>query len=100
MALSIKPGVIFTEIHSAIVAALPKIDRIYSKFGQIGVITSARDGEHMGGSKHYTGEALDLRSFYFNGIERQEIHFELRNALGADYDVVLEKDHFHVEFDP
>lgn len=99
MALSIKPGVIFTDIHSAIITVLPKIDEIYAKFHQIAVITSARDGVHMKGSKHYTGEALDLRSYYFNGFERQEIHFELRNALGADYDVVLEKDHIHVEFD-
>jgi hypothetical protein len=28
------------------------------------------------------------------------IHHDLKQALGGQFDVVLEKDHIHVEFDP
>ena len=64
------------------------------------VITSAHDGTHMRKSLHYEGLALDLRTRYFRDKE-DKIKFaqELRDRLGDDYDVVVERDHIHVEFD-
>ena len=100
MAVSLKPGVRFEGIHSRVIEALPILDRIYTSFGRELVITSARDGQHMKGSLHYEGKALDLRTFYFTPLKRQEVHFEIRNALGPDFDVILEKDHIHLELDP
>lgn len=100
MALSLKPGVQFWGIHSRIVAALPVLEQIYSKFGQDLVITSARDGVHKPHSKHYSGEALDLRTFNLTPLERPEAHFDIHTALGSDFDVVLETDHIHIELDP
>ena len=100
MALSLKPGVLFEDIHSRIIETLPLIDRIYLSFGFNGVITSARDGKHMANSLHYVGKAIDLRTNFFSPLQRPEFHFELLSALGSDYDVVLEKTHVHLEFDP
>ena len=100
MAVSLKPGVRFEGIHSRIIEILPTLDWIYTSFGKDLVITSARDGKHMGGSLHYQGRALDLRTFYFTPLKRQEVHFEVQNALGGDFDVILERDHIHLEFDP
>jgi hypothetical protein len=31
-------------------------------FGRSLVVTSGKDGKHTGGSKHYTGKAIDVRS--------------------------------------
>ncbi len=98
--LSLKEGVKFEAISDRIVEILPSLTRIYRIFGQTCVITSARDGRHRTGSKHYTGEALDLRTFYFNQMEQRDIHREIQQALGSDFDVILEDDHIHVEFDP
>jgi len=100
VALSLKPGVIFEDIDSRIIETLPIVDKTYLKFGFNGVITSARDGKHMPTSLHYKGRALDLRTFFFSPLQRQEFHWELQNALGSDFDVLLEKDHIHYEFDP
>ena len=75
-------------------------DKIWAKLGQELVITSIEDGRHMEGSKHYTGEALDLRTRYFTEEEKRKAAEELANALGSDYDVVVEGDHIHCEYDP
>lgn len=80
--------------HAAIVA-----EQIYKKFGAECVITAGTDGKHMEGSLHYKGCALDMRTWNVAGRELQ-VKVELQQALGKDYDVVLEKDHIHVEWDP
>lgn len=67
------------------------------------VVTSVTDGKHMKGSKHYQGLAFDVR---INDKSKDEIHL-FYNALATDInlmrngcDVVLEKDHIHIEYDP
>ena len=64
------------------------------------VITSASDGKHGPNSLHYNGQALDLRTRHINGQGLQLVVDKLKEALGSQFDVVLESDHIHVEFDP
>lgn len=65
------------------------------------VITSGTDGSHMVGSKHYSGEALDVRISNFPNKEAVATFARLlRLRLGGDYDVVIEADHLHIEYDP
>jgi hypothetical protein len=61
-------------------------------------ITSLTDGQHMPGSLHACGDAVDIRlpSETSNTAMVQMI----RAALTSDYDVVLEADHIHIEYDP
>lgn len=73
---------------------------VYDDFGQEAVVTSLMDGKHKHNSKHYTGEAVDLRTFYFSTEEKEEVANILSDELGSDYDVVLESDHIHCEYDP
>ena len=63
------------------------------------VCTSGTDGKHMTGSKHYEAQAVDLRSFHVSQEMLPKIVSELKERLGKDYDVVLEKDHLHIEHD-
>lgn len=65
-------------------------------------VTSTREGRHMVGSRHYSGEAFDFRApvVILDGGEVGYLLNEVRELLGADFDVVFEGDHFHVEFDP
>lgn len=63
------------------------------------VITSGTDGKHMVGSKHYTSEALDLRTSNIKN-ELQEVMNVLSARLGPDYQVIKESDHVHIEYDP
>lgn len=79
---------------------LKHANRIWSEYGQDLVITSARDGIHSVGSLHYYGRAVDLRDRYFADHIRPQVVQDLRVALGKDYQVILEGNHIHVEYDP
>jgi len=92
------------EIWYAIVAA----EAIFTEYGQHLIITSGQDGNHQRASAHYTGRAFDCRIRNFSGYpdlginapEIQSLFSDLSSGLGPYYDVVLESDHIHVEFDP
>lgn len=64
------------------------------------VITSANDSKHGPNSLHYKGQALDLRTRHMNGQGLQAVFHKLKEALGEQFDTVLEADHIHVEYDP
>ncbi len=80
--------------------ALFDIAEIYESQDKVLVITSANDGAHMKGSKHYTNEAVDLRTFYFSNWTARKVTRKIKKKLGKDFDVVFEGDHIHVEYDP
>lgn len=64
------------------------------------VITSANDRKHMTASLHYEDLAWDLRTNSIPDAGKvEEIARTLRVDLGSDWDVVIEKDHVHVEWD-
>lgn len=73
--------------------------RVYQKQGMETItVTSARDGQHMKGSLHYCGCAVDLRIW---GLpDPQAAESELKRQLDKEFDVVLEQTHLHIEFDP
>ena len=53
----------------------------------------------MQGSKHYSGEAFDLRTFELTPIELDDLMVALNVLLSNNYDVVKESDHVHIEWD-
>ena len=66
-------------------------------------ITAGTDGVHMVGSKHYTLEAIDVRSK--NIAKKHEFLAKIKSRLGKNYDCILESEgksneHFHIEYDP
>jgi len=61
------------------------------------IITSTWEGLHLPWSKHYQKCALDFR--YPHGWKSSMLK-DLRKELGNDFDIVLEKDHIHIEYDP
>lgn len=62
--------------------------------------TSGEDSVHGARSLHPSGNAADLRTFHIPEPLRQGFTTGLAVALGVEYDVVLEKDHIHMEYDP
>lgn len=106
--IEFKKGVLLHGLVNEVWLALIVAEAIYEEHGLTLVVTSARDGTHSRASAHYTGRAVDLRIRNVAGYgvhgsnspEIQEIAADLRAALGQYYDVVLESDHIHVEFDP
>ena len=97
--MTLKAGIRLDNISPQIVLAMIVADQCY---GGALVITSVNDSKHMEGSKHYSGSAFDCRttSAGINQTQAQKIVTAMKERLGADFDVVLEDDHIHCEYDP
>lgn len=66
-------------------------------------ITSANDSEHMEGSLHFKNRAFDIRIKNIIGDVKHEARLwaeRMQVLLGDNYDVLLEKTHLHIEWDP
>lgn len=94
---SIKPGVRCFGIRAELVFGLQIVAHVYAAFDFDCVVTSIMEGTHSRASLHYTGVAADLRLPPSRAVE---LVAALQAALGEDFDVVLEADHIHVEFQP
>lgn len=94
---SIKPGVRCFGVRPEVVLALHIAQHIYEAFDFDFVVTSLVEGTHTRASLHYTGCAADLRLPPSRAVE---VVAALQSALGDDFDVVLEGDHVHMEFQP
>ncbi len=82
-----------------IVVALGNIAANYTSVDEF-TITSGIDGKHSPNSLHYALRAIDIRTRTLAPDTVDALVDDLRDTLGAGYDVVLEDDHIHVEFDP
>lgn len=96
-----------TALCPQIVLALHIADSVWVNVGlaEQTVITSANDGRHSRTSLHYVGHAVDIRTKNVNRLRLETCIHKLREALGADYDVVMEdvngpNEHCHVEWQP
>jgi hypothetical protein len=98
--LRLKPGVDLRLLEPQIVVALMVAQSIYTQYDAECVITSGRDGKHSDRSLHYLGRAVDLRTRMFTASAITALANELRDCLGPQYDVVVESDHIHLEWDP
>jgi hypothetical protein len=64
------------------------------------LITALFDGTHKKGSKHYEGNAFDIRKWHYNNDQLHSLLINLKENLGPDYDIIEEKTHIHIEYDP
>lgn len=64
------------------------------------VITSVTDGKHMNGSLHYKGYGFDIRTNFLTSAQTTIFFDALKNHMDLEFDIVLEKSHIHIEYDP
>lgn len=98
--MKIKKGAKIAGIRPEIVLAAMIADKIYSKYVDDSVLTEGTGGKHGRASLHYVGQAIDLRTSFFELDAAKLVVVELKESLGDDFDVVLETDHIHIEFQP
>lgn len=96
----IKQGVDLRGLQPQMVLAYILIQGVYARHGYPCVITSCSDSKHGPNSLHYKGLALDLRTRDVLPETMGVMVLEIKQVLGPQFDVVLEKDHLHVEWDP
>lgn len=73
---------------------------VYQKHGFEMEITSGDEGEHSFGSLHFSGNAADFRIKNIPTEVVLDIVDDIKERLGVDYDVVLEGNHIHLEYQP
>lgn len=96
----VKEGVQWFRMDARVEQAIETIAATWLKHtAQPLVITSGRDGEHSATSLHYEGRALDVRTRTLTSVQQEEVAKALRTELGPDWDVVVEKNHIHIELD-
>jgi hypothetical protein len=108
-----KKGVLLEKdgvcVQPVTVEAMMKVAVVYYRMGlhdTQACITSVLDGKHMKGSKHYEGLAFDTRTWanskgkQMSLDEKHKLATVIRQSLGRAFDVVVERDHLHIEYDP
>ncbi len=96
----LKKGVKVQGIRPELLIAIMVADGVYTSIGQELVITSLVDGTHSQTSLHYTGCGVDFRTRYFTKEEAEKARNDIAGRLTSDYDVILEEDHIHCEYQP
>lgn len=96
----IKDGVTIDKFSPQLLNALLQASQVYQVHSAALVITSLSDGTHKQGSLHYRGYAADLRTRDIPPQNVPTLVRDLRRSLGTDFDVVVEGDHIHIEYDP
>ena len=103
--IRVKKGVVFKAFRPEILELIVAITEISIRGGFDIWITSANDSKHRPNSYHFEDLAIDLRIRNLSEEELKKL-IECLHDLGRYipqnheyYDVVLEKDHIHIEFD-
>ena len=102
----VKDGVMINGLHPKMQIANCKVAVIYAKRGKEFRLTGCV--EYRGAkskSLHPKGRACDWGVHCFDGeADMKDVRDEIDNALGPDYDVILElkgpESHIHGEYDP
>jgi hypothetical protein len=108
--ISLKAGVSLKDLQPQIVLAMLIVkDLLNDKGLRSFTVTSCNDSTHMKGSLHYKGLAFDTRTHDITlsnrGIWLEQLKSDIKNALGDEFDVILEdlngpNEHIHTEYDP
>lgn len=106
--MKVKRGANIQGLQLPMRAVLRIYETLWEAHGFPPCVTSGLDGEHMGGSLHAHGLAVDLRTWrnkygqQMGQETKSEMVAMLRMSL-ADvsprYQVVVRKSHIHVEYD-
>lgn len=107
------PKALSRGVSAEIACVVPFVKSVFDNHNIPCILTSITDRTHGKGSLHYTGDAVDVLwsekweadsitvdaqlFMAVNGISRGTA---LSIGLAVDYDVVFERDHFHIEFQP
>ena len=101
--IALKQGVDLRGVGTEIVFGAIILDAVFAAHGAKLLVTACRDGKHMEKSKHYIGDAVDIRlasRWVTTANVDLAVLNEGRAALGDQFDLIIESDHFHLEFDP
>jgi len=100
--MKVKHGVSLVGLHPQMYYALGVVRAVWMAWGRGElVVTSTLGGEHCLRSLHPDGRAVDIRTRDFPAEMAAAMAYRCKNLLSyLGFDVVLELDHLHIEYDP
>jgi len=98
--MKIKSGVKLAGIQPQMVLAAIIAEGVFDWFNVECVITSGAEGKHSATSRHYLGFAIDVRSRDFKAADIGQVGTKLKEALGDEFYVLFEGNHFHISYKP
>jgi RHS repeat-associated protein len=88
-------------LSTAMMSIEVRVDNVFNDIaGHDATVTYTTNGKHKTDSKHYDGDAVDLRTRDLTADKRKDAEQRLKDDLPSDYKVIDEGDHIHVEFAP
>lgn len=76
-------SVVTQGLNPALMAFLARLGLVYLHlFGTPAIITSGVDAKHAVGSKHYKGDAVDLRTATLNGVQLATLLLVVKTLSG------------------
>jgi len=88
-------------IRGEIILAAVVASQVFAKHGLDCIITEATGSKHGYASIHYLGLAIDLRTSHIKTQAKlNSIMADLKSSLNEQYDIVLESNHIHIEYQP
>ena len=98
--MKLKEDVVVQGLTNEILLAIIVSNDVYRELGHELTITSMLDGRHSNYSSHYAGKAIDIRTRTLTHDEAEKARLMIENRLTTDYQVLLEKDHIHLQYRP
>lgn len=98
--MMLKPGVKAGGIRPEMIFVVLAAFKASLDFGFDLVITSITEGKHSRTSLHFSGAAIDIRINNMPAGVPDKVVKRLRASLTDEYDVLLERDHIHAEWQP
>lgn len=95
----LKKGISLSKLQACMFPALVASEQFFDLTLHELVITSGNDGNHMKDSKHYEGLAIDIRTRDLTPDQKVKLVNYLRDRLDTLFDIILETDHLHIEYD-
>ena len=77
------------------------IDQVLDKYNLNCGITSLNDSKHSKTSLHYADNTADIRTKDCPArIDKAGVVKEMKSRLNHHYDIILESNHIHIEYQP
>lgn len=95
-----KAGVVFAGFTPALLRILVGLMRLSEAW--VVMITAGSDGTHLDTSRHYTFEAVDVRTKHYSGNRKLAFVEAVKRELGPAFTVLLEdeggpQEHLHIQ---
>lgn len=93
-----KDSGVSTDFTDKMMKGMYAVDMLFRMLKIDLIVTSGKDGVHGENSLHPEGNAADIRIWHME--VPANFVWAMRRVLGKEFDVILEDDHIHMEYDP